>query len=119
MLRLRTRPLALAAPAVAGALVALAFAIAAAPGATRERPAALPPGVEPNNNVVYSRPWTLKAIRDGGRVIVISYSAGACWGGAHARVTQGRASVTIALLQARTVGIVVACPQYLTNRRMS
>jgi hypothetical protein len=66
-----------------------------------------------------SRGWALGAIRSHGRVIVIRYTEGDCWGAAHARASESSKSVTIELLQTYTGGRGVACPEFLIVRTLS
>jgi hypothetical protein len=97
---------------VIGLVSALAVAAAASGcGGQAQAGATAPPKVA--NSI--SRPWTLRAVRDHGRVIVIRYTEGDCWGAAQARTTETQASVTIELLQFHSPG-PGACPLFLLNR---
>jgi len=94
--------------------------VLAAPGsAAKARTAGLARRQAVSSSVLVSRPWTLRTVRDHGRVVVISYSEGGCWGPAQVRVAQKRTTVTIELLQPYSGGPGVACPQFLLVRDIS
>jgi hypothetical protein len=110
--------------AVAGGLVValgalgVGAAIAASGGTPRAQAGATVHRTAVMTTLLRSRPWTLRALRNHGRIIVIRYTEGDCWGAAQAHVTQKRTSVTIELLQAYSGGAGVACAQFLMIRAL-
>ena len=101
--------------AIALAALGVGVGVAIASGGTylqASRPAVLPAG-----GTLLSRPWRLRAIH--GRVVVIRYTEGDCWGAGKALTSERPKSVTIELRQAYTGGARVACPQFLVVRTLS
>ncbi len=98
------------------AAVGVGVAIAASGGGHSSRAVATAPRTAVATELLLSRPWTLRAVRDHGRVLAITYTEGDCWGASRVRVTQKQKSVTIELLQSFSGGGVAACPQFLLVR---
>jgi hypothetical protein len=101
------------------AAVGVGVAIAAS-GAARGAKAVTQAPREPTagaTRLLRSRSWRLRAVH--GRVVVIRYTEGDCWGGGMAHTSERKKSVMIELLQPFSGGAGVACPQFLTVRSLS